>query len=194
MPYVYDVFLSYKRGTVISRWLTEHFLPLFRDRLGEEVADKCNRDLEGIFLDDDDVPVGTKISERVRLGITTSRCVVALWSPRYFRSDYCNIEWRSFEQRGDQYNKDLVVPAIVSQGANLPDAARDRKWVDLSTYTIIGAGFAATERYVEFQDVVRGFAKAVAAVIASAPDWAAFPISEPPARPVPQTPIMQVSL
>ena len=194
MAYAYDVFLSYKRGTVNSKWLVEHFLPLFKDRLGEQVADKCDRDADGIFFDEDDVKVGSKISTRVADGIRSSRCVVALWSPRYFRSEYCNIEWLSFEKRSKEYGKDLVVPAIICQGANLPKEAQDRKWIDLSTYTIIGQGFTLSERYVEFQDAIARFAKRVAEIVASAPEWSEFPVSDPPPSPPSVTPIMQVSL
>lgn len=63
--YVYEVFLNYRRGVIHSQWLVEHFVPLFKDRLREEIAEQCDRDAEGLFLDVDDVQPGMNITNKI---------------------------------------------------------------------------------------------------------------------------------
>ena len=88
------------------------------------------------------------------------------------------LEWESFKKRSEKTAKDLVIPAILSPGSNLPESARETQWVDFSRFTISGEGFLRTERYVEFQDEIKAFAKRVAQVIADAPPWEDFEVGE----------------
>jgi hypothetical protein len=189
--YVYEVFLSYRRGVVHSQWLVEHFVPLFKDRLRDEIAEQCDRDAGELFLDVNEVQPGMSIGNKVVDGLKTARCLVALLSPSYFRSPWCLVEWDSFRARG----QGLIVPTILSQGATVKRAVGDTMWADFSDYTIIGEGFKKTERYVAFQDEIKRLAKVVAAVIAGAPPWSDFSVCNPPVTPVaPAAPIQRIGL
>jgi len=189
--YVYEVFLSYRRGVIHSQWLVEHFVPLFKDRLREEIAEQCDRDAGELFLDVNEVQPGMSIGDKVVDGLKTARCLVALLSPSYFRSPWCLVEWDSFRTRGHG----LVVPTILSQGVTVRRAVGDTMWADFSDYTIIGEGFKKTERYVAFQDEIKRLAKRVATVIASAPAWSNFSVCNPPVTPVaPATSIQRIGL
>ena len=65
----------------------------------------------------------------------------------------------------------LVVPVNVFDGKYFPKKARDVTWLDCQKYWIVGDGFLKTERYVEFQDVLRAWSEDVATAIGSAPAW-----------------------
>lgn len=178
--YAYEVFLSYRRGTIHSQWLAEHFIPLFKDRLREEVADRCCRDSSEMFHDETDVLPGMRIPEKVATGLKAARCLLAMVSPAYFRSPYCLAEWESFKTRGQLEHRDLIIPAILSPGATVAAEVADTMWADLSDYTIVGEGFRKTELYVAFQREIKKLARHVAGIIAEAPDWKDFAICDPP--------------
>jgi hypothetical protein len=193
--YVYEVFLSYRRGVIHSQWLVEHFVPLFKDRLREEIAEECNRDAGDLFLDVNEVQPGMSVGGKVVDGLKTARCLVALLSPSYFRSQWCLVEWDSFRTRSHSERRELVVPTILSQGTTVRRAVGDTMWADFSEYTIIGEGFRRTERYVAFQDEIKRLAKRVATVIANAPAWKDFSVCDPPVTAVaPAVPIQRIDL
>ena len=193
--YRYEVFVSYRRGTVHSQWLIEHFLPLFKDLLREEVADRCGRDTSDLFHDENDILPGMSIPAKVANGLKTARCLLALVSPRYFLSHYCLVEWESFKLRGQSESRDLLVPAVLNPGLTVQAKVGDTMWADLSDYLIVGEGFKKSERYVQFQDEVKKLARRVADISANAPDWKEFQICDPPSRAiVPPAPIQLVGL
>jgi len=190
--YRYEVFLSYRRGYINSRWLNEHFIPLFQDGLKEEIADRCDRKPDGLFHDESEIRAGMSIPARVQEGLKTARSLVALVSPTYFQSDWCRVEWESFKQRSERERRDLIVPAILKSGATVRARVGDTLSVDFSAYTIIGGGFTKTERYVQFQDEIKKLASSVAEIVANAPAWKDFEICNPPRAPAPPSP--QISL
>jgi hypothetical protein len=65
----------------------------------------------------------------------------------------------------------LVVPVNVFDGQFFPQRAKVIQWLDCRKFWIVGEGFARTERYVEFQDALRGWSEDVARAIQSAPAW-----------------------
>jgi len=65
----------------------------------------------------------------------------------------------------------LVVPINVFDGEFFPPKARDISWIDCQRFWLVGEGFSKTERYVEFQDILRSWACDVATVIHNAPEW-----------------------
>jgi hypothetical protein len=194
--YDYEVFLSYRRRPHHSQWLVEHFVPLFENCLIDEVADRCQRAPDKLFLDVEEVQPGTNIPSRVRDGIKRARCLVALVSPMYFRSRWCLVEWESFKTRGQSENRDLVVPAILHGGTTVRTAVRDTMWADFEGYHILGSGFTKTAKYVSFQREIKKLAKRVGEIVASAPDWKdEFNVCDPPSEsisPDPKTSLMRL--
>jgi hypothetical protein len=82
----------------------------------------------------------------------------------------------------------LVLPVNVSDGEGFPDYARAIQYFDCRDYVILGAGFAASPKYVEFQVKMKEWAPKVAQAIARAPQWKRKWINDPviatPARAV----------
>jgi hypothetical protein len=202
MDYIYDVFISYKRQRTKSEWLIEHFLPLFRDHLEEEIAEACGRRLRRIFFDQAEIATelrqlvegvngiepGEDWRDALREAIRGSACMVGLWSPLYFLSEWCCIEWKSFEGRSRQGNARTIIPISVHPSTKNRPEARDYQLVDLSEYVILGRGFKDNERYVHFQDALRLLARTVAAAVKLAPPFTTWPIATAvpaPAEPIP---------
>ena len=65
----------------------------------------------------------------------------------------------------------LVAPVNVFDGHYFPERAKQIQWVDFQRFWVVGDGFSKSERYLEFQDVLRPWANEIARVILHAPDW-----------------------
>jgi hypothetical protein len=184
MPYQYDIFLSYRRSPLRSEWLTEHFVPLFWDIVREEIAAETGRAPAGIFFDQSDlseetrkfdqygIEPGENWRNKLRGAIKSSRCMVALWSPLYFHSEWCLIEWKSFAERHrSSEHPDLLVPISVHDGDRFPSDAQAAQYIKFGDFVFVGPGYKKTEDYIEFQKQLRNLATRVARVVAGAPPW-----------------------
>lgn len=200
MDYTHDVFISYKRDPFRDDWLHEHFIPLFLHIVREEIAAECRRLPQGIFFDQTEmskdslkfdqagIEPGDDWKQALRTALVHSRCMVALWSPLYFFSEWCQIEWRSFQQRSQVAGRSLIVPMSVHDGLAFPDDAKALQAPDFSDYVIVGAGFRETRAYPEFQRLLRVFAKSVARAVAASPAFQDFPIAD--VAPLPSEPVI----
>jgi hypothetical protein len=193
MSYKSDVFISYKRDDFRDEWLSEHFLPAFRSYVREEIARTCKRQSIGIYFDETEIvsdkrkmkdrhglEPGDEWRAALRDAIKTSRCVVCLWSPEYFFSQWCTIEWRSFIERGKATGRKLVVPLSVHDGDSFPQEAQELQAIDISDFVIPGEGFKKTEDYPLFQKRLKSLAITVAQCVNQAPEFADFAVSEGP--------------
>ncbi len=183
MPYVHDVFISYKRDPIQDEWLATHFIPLFLHSVRQAVAAECRRAPGGIFFDQTElssearrfdqggIEPGQVWRDALANAIQVSRCMVALWSPLYFYSEWCLIEWHSFRERSVATGRPVVVPISVHDGEAFPLDAQAIQGPDFSDYVIIGAGFKETKLYPEFQRAIRTFATAVARCVRQAPEF-----------------------
>lgn len=193
MPYKYDIFLSYRRSPVRDQWIIEHFIPLFWERAREEIAGETGRAPSGLFFDQTElsdetrkgtlqqhgIEPGENWQNELREAIKASRCMVALWSPLYFHSEWCQIEWKSFAgRRINPVHPTLLVPISVFDGDRFPSAARAAQYFNLSDFVLVGEGFKKTELYITFQQELRNLARRVARVISSAPEWEDWPLPE----------------
>jgi len=191
MAYEYDVFISYRRQRLKTEWLVDTFLPLFEDNLSNEIPVVLNRPMGKIFFDQKDVNLdlrqfdsvsgiepGADWQTSLREAIKRSACMLGVWSPPYFYSSWCNVEWKSFQKRQQLTSRRAIVPISIHDGANFPQAARDHQWIDLSDYTFVGEGFSKTTPYVDLQRQVRALARAVAQAIEGAPDFQDWPIED----------------
>jgi hypothetical protein len=192
MAYTFDVFISYRRQRNKSEWLIEHFLPLFEEYLSDEIIAICGRPPQDIFFDQAKINPELRQFDN-RLGgiepgadwrmaladaIRQSRCMVGIWSPGYFLSEWCCVEWKSFEARHQQTQLQTIVPLSVHDGKTFPPEARKPNIVDLSDYMIVGEGFRKSEKFVTFQDHVKLFARSVANTINSAPAFSTWPVED----------------
>lgn len=186
--YEYDVFISYKRSPIQNEWLREHFVRLFSEFVRDEIVAETRRAPRSIFFDESQlseearafdiqgIEPGQKWRDELKTALKTSRCLVALWTPSYFLSKWCTAEWQTFQARSQERGKALVVGVSVHDGQSFPADAKAIQFMDLSAYKIIGAGFAASPKYVDFQEQVMKLAHYVAKAVKDSPDFEDWPI------------------
>ena len=173
MAYDYDVFLSYLHEKPCGTWVSEHFLPYFRHQLGNALGGRQ----ASIFYDRTGIHTGQKWPARLKQALSTSRCLVGIWSPRYFQSTWCQCESAIMQHREQKLgftgnNPDGLIAGVkVNDGIHFPPYAKDSQYADFEHLFFDGPGFAKTELYVEFQQKVAQLAVDVAKVIAKAPAW-----------------------
>ena len=175
--YKYDVFFSYRRKRSTLVW-TRRVYGLLNHWLQEEIPDRDVR----IFVDEDDIDPGERWPEKLRDALRHSRCMVCVWTPSYFRSDWCVSEWQSFrerEKRLSMVSHGLIAPMRYHDGEHFPKDARDVQWTDVQPYALIQPAFWNTQGAVDLEIVLKGFAHSVAKIIGTAPPFAAdWPVSE----------------
>lgn len=173
MAYVHDVFVSYMHDAQMESWVHSHFLPFLRTFVGNAL----NRPVD-FFVDREGITTGDSWPLKLQQAIVQSRCLIPVWSPLYFHSSWCRKECAAMLYREAQSGfrtvsnpSGLVAPVNVFDGQFFPDKAKQIEWLDCQRFWVVGDGFSRTERYVEFQDILRSWAVDVAAVIEGAPPW-----------------------
>jgi TIR domain len=163
MAYQYDVFLSYPHG-FIEQWVKQHFLELFRWHLSTALGRKPE-----IFFDRQGIASGEAWPERLKHALAHSRCLVPLWAPAYFLSDWCKYECQMFLTREKELKYrtartpgGIIHPVNVGDGEHFPDYAKAIQYRDMQGYVLLGEGFTKTEKYTEFQEQIRDWSGQVA--------------------------------
>lgn len=176
MAYEWDVFFSYKRDKESNDW---------HQRVMQKVAYWCSQELgrdAKFFFDTESIPIGKQWPATLKNGLLNSRCLLCVWSPMYFRSEWCVSEWLTFVQREALIGTPLIAPASYFDGSTFPERAKNTQCIDFSPFASTMPRFWDTECAVDFEPVLRKFAQALANLIKSAPDHDDFPIYE--AKPV----------
>ena len=170
--YEYDVFFSYKRHDESLDW-TRRVAAKLRFFMSLEL----NRDVR-MFVDEDDILTGQKWPNRLQEALRRSSCMICVWSPMYFQSDWCFSEWRSFREREkllDLPAHDLIAPLKYHDGEHFPEEARTVQWTDVSSLNSTLPAFWASARALELEDRLKTFSATVAGMVRSAPayraDW-----------------------
>ncbi len=176
MPYKYDVFFSYKRQKSTEIW----YLGV-KEKLEIWLEQELQRNVT-IFYDTEDIRSGMRWRQKIASALSESRCMVCLWSPLYFRSKWCVAEWQTFEARGEQCNRELVVPARFHDGEHFPPSAKAVQRRDFSRFTSTSPKFWDSELALLFeQEELKDFAMEIAEIIKNAPDPDEnFPVIEEP--------------
>jgi hypothetical protein len=172
MPYAYDVFISYSHDYPFGEWVADPFLPMFKGYLKASLGREAN-----LFIDEG-IRIGAAWAETLKNALANSRCMVGVWSPNYFLSEWCRYECivmlhreRKLQYRTSEKPSGLVVPVSVHDGDRFPDYAQAVQFANWVQFARIGEGFKKTESFVEFQDQLDRFASDVAAAITGAPPW-----------------------
>lgn len=128
--YEFDVFLSYRRGQQLApggewpldrdgEWVHRVFFPEFRHWLDQEYP-------SARIAFDRDLPLGVPWKATLQGWLCRSKCLVAVWNPLYFRSQFCRSEFHSMLDRQEKHSpKDGDAPGLV-----LPAVYADGKWFD----------------------------------------------------------------
>ncbi|MFJ1606896.1 TIR-like protein FxsC [Streptomyces sp. NPDC088253] len=95
MAYFY---LSYARRRRIpgERRSPEHRFFTDLTRMIREMTDFQGSDV-GFF--DEGLPSGTRWEEEMKLALASARVFIPLYSPQYFKSAWCGMEWDAFSRR-----------------------------------------------------------------------------------------------
>lgn len=178
MSYEYDAFFSYKRDRETDAWHET-----VKDKLLVWVGQELSRNIR-VFFDTEDIRTGMRWRRKVGDALLSSKCLICVWSPLYFKSAWCISEWRSFLERGKIVDRELILPASFFDGETFPEEARDTQFVDFSEFASTMPRFWDTELAVKFeQHYLKPFAKELARIIRAAPPFKQdFPIVEANAR------------
>jgi hypothetical protein len=177
--YEYDVFFSYKRHGLTLEW-TRGVHRRLQFWLSQEVGRETS-----LFVDEDCIETGDRWPERLQESLKLSRCMVCVWSPLYFQSDWCVSEWRSFlarEKRLNLTSHGLIAPVRFHDGEHFPEEAREIQWTDVASYTYTVPAFWASQRALELEDRLKELARSLAKIVKGAPPFAPdWPIVQVPA-------------
>jgi len=170
--YEWDIFFSYKRHPESMDWTRR-----VAEKLRYWVSQELSREVQ-MFVDEADIAVGQKWPDRLQDALRKSRCMICVWSPMYFQSDWCYSEWRSFREREKLLAlqaHDLIAPLKYHDGEHFPAEAKIVQWTDVSSLNTTSSAFWATARAVELEDLLKTFAVSVARIVRDAPayrdDW-----------------------
>jgi len=179
--YEYDVFISYPHKEPALGWVFNHFEPTLKHWLGESIEHEPK-----IFVDFE-IETGSDWPLELQKALKNSRYMVAVWSPRYFRSKWCVAEWQSmlareknFGFRTPQNPKGLIYPVKFFDGELFPEKAKRTQHIDLEEWNNPYLNFKDTKRYDGFVRKMQEVAKEVAKLVPIAPPWQTdFPIVIP---------------
>ncbi|MGI3226040.1 TIR domain-containing protein [Streptomyces sp. GTA36] len=193
MDYEWDVFISYCHRGHVKDWVINHFHHELKLCLEDELPQDPR-----IFIDFE-IPVGSQWPDRLANALSKSRCLVPIWSPPYFRSEWCMAEWASMREREDLMRNPnsptplLIYPIIFSDGDHFPEEAKNTQYFhNLSEYGHDREQFRETPDYLAFQKEMRKVARTIAEGIQNSPEWQEeWPIVRPtnlPGRPLSRLP------
>lgn len=174
MAYEYDVFISYKSKSKI--WLQEIFLPDFIHFLEEEVDIGVRH---RIFVDWHDIEAGDAWEQRLKNGLSKSKCLISLLMPTYFESNWCTREFAVFEHRSRQNGmltverpESLIIPVALHHGGRFPEIIKSLQTLDYKDFYYPNfEGYRKRKIYPLLQDELKKLAQMVAQVIKRAPEW-----------------------
>lgn len=171
--YEYDLFISYRRTDAVMRWIKNHFHPLIRAWLSENLT----RDPK-IFIDWEQ-ETGVDWPTNIRVALQKSRYLVAIWSPQYFTSEWCVAEWESMLQRekllgmrSEQNTKGLVYSVVYSDGNSFPHHAKTTINVVMEpTWRHPHVQFNQSLAYLDFDKKIQEIAEELSSWINTAPQY-----------------------
>ena len=180
MPYSYDIFLSYHRRPPVGDWVRNHFYP----KLSEWLAESSGTEPK-IFVDWQQ-ETGMHWPENLQAALKGSKLLVPVWSPRYFRSPWCQAELESMWLRehklglGTLQRPDgLVLPVVFNDGEHFSAKAKTVQHRDFRKWNFPEPSFATTAPYLEFIPQIQQFAAELAERIQHPPEFAEWPVVVP---------------
>jgi TIR domain len=181
--YTWDVFVSYKHEPPGRRLITP-WIKNVVDRVDFWLTQAVGGRPTRMFFDDRSMRVGERWPDKLRMALGRSRCLLPIWSPEYFWSDWCMAEWKSFLAREElfpQRRAPLIVPVKFHASTCFPREAQEVETLDLSDHAGTTAAFWTSARADELDQKLQQFALDLARAVAYAPpyqpDW---PIHQPP--------------
>lgn len=175
MDYEYDIFISYKRGTDCEDWVKKTLKPL----LLKVIRDYYIGDDEPrIFIDEEGIDIGSEWPIKIKKALARSKCMLAVWSPSYFRkSKWCVIEYSVMNYRQEKLkaaamgNPSLIWPVVFRKLDPVPSFVKEIECLDLTEFNSIISEESNIRKYSEFKEKFESKIKSLAKMIANAPPW-----------------------
>lgn len=117
MPY--ELFFSYRRAD-FGAPMREFFLDLAEEVRKLRGLDKHENP---VFFDQESIETGDNWDAALLEALQQSRVLVPLYSPAYFKSEYCGKEWQSFHLRRKAY--------ALQHGGDEPAVIKPVVWVPI---------------------------------------------------------------
>lgn len=185
MNYEYDLFLSYRRTPPVSNWVINHFYPQLKQWLDSSLPHEPR-----IYLDQTQ-ETGVHWPSNLQRALLHSKCLVTVWAPQYFRSDWCMAEWQSMCEREKALNlctpenpKGLVYPVVFHDGEHFHPSAKNIQAVSLKKWNCPDPVFKESTLYIDFVIAMQKVATEISEMILSSPPWqSGWPIVLPEPEP-----------
>lgn len=187
--YEYDIFLSYCRKGNSPRWVHNHFRPRLVDCLIDQIGYEPR-----MFVDQEMKP-GMAWPVRLENALNRSKVLLSVYSPQYFRSQWCLAEWHTMAERervlglaSRENPQGLIFPVLYSDSENFPAYARERSWHNLKKFNIPEPSFQQSQAYHKFHKKVEKVAVDLAGLLAQVPRWQpGWPARRPDPPDIPTT-------
>jgi FxsC-like protein len=117
----YEFFLSYARAN------DDPYLKVFIEAVSEVIRERRGLPAGAPvgFFDQRELELGENWDQSIVEALQTSRVFLALWSPAYFKSEYCGKEWALFAQRCNA--------AALASGGPMPPVIKPVIWIPFRT-------------------------------------------------------------
>ncbi|HMG15999.1 MAG TPA: TIR domain-containing protein [Saprospiraceae bacterium] len=171
MDYEFDIFISYRRGGLTRKWVTDIFIPLLNDIIFLELGK------EPLFYLDTQLEVGVAWPLSLGKALSKSKVIIPLWSVTYMESNWCKCEishmlerevktgFKTFEN-----NKGLVFPTIINDGENLPISISFSQKADVKNFYVPVMNMESKSAE-DFYRVLQPYGISIAKSIKNAPTW-----------------------
>lgn len=170
MSYIHDVFISYQRERW-GNWVQNHFKQLLDHHLEDALGKEPD-----IFTDNSIGP-GALWQQKIKESLARSKCMVGIWAPTYFESEWCRAECFSIRERmrllaeKDGVERCLLIPVNVSDGKGFPTYTQSIQQRDFKEYTFKSKGYENTQAYVEFEQRVKDLSVEIGQIVSNAPKF-----------------------
>lgn len=167
--YIYDVFLSYSFKTDVKDWVQNKFYNNFRDNLESNLIQlNLYPPPARVFVAPREIKPGDIWPDELQAALKGSKVLVAICSPHYFVSGWCQSEWSTFKERAPE----LIMPVLYyGKDDYLLPKVNPIQYADFREFREIPGG-----RVARFRQRVESFAETVAAKVANAPPFSSsFP-------------------
>ena len=169
MGYKNDVFISYNHR--YQSWVQDNFYKLFEQELSEKVGYKVK-----IFIDYQEIKSGDDWNHRIKNELIHSKCLVSIYSPSYFLSEWCVKEFAIMDFRQKECGfrtlenpRSIISPINICDGEHFPKYATDIQYKDFRNYR--WDGIKKTKLYLPFQKTIAQYVEDVSNAIQIAPTW-----------------------
>lgn len=166
--YEYDVFISYRRVSIIEQWLAKE--EFFHDLLVSYLTMELMRPPR-IFRDKLSLKAGDNFPREIERALVCSRCLLPIGTADYFSSAWCRAEFETFMDRSElTQGADIIVPVAWHDWDPPPEELGHLQITNFRPLAFIGIR-GDQRKTVPFQETMGEFCAALARKIEKAPPF-----------------------